>query len=142
MALWAPFLAGILGCGSKETPKPDLRDARPVEVPPLLMKVEGIITFNGKPLSGGLVMFLPANEKGGRPASGLVNAKGEFDLGTVNPGDGIVPGVYQVVVTQLGTGKEAKSPVIPDIYTNPEKTPLKCKVERDGQKVKLELQSK
>ena len=131
---------GMPGCGSKNTPGPPVPEGRPVIAPPKLVKVDGIVTLDERPITGVLVMFLPKEEKDGRPASGFADATGAFELGTVNPGDGVVPGHYQIVVTQQS---EAKSPpAIPAIYSNPEKTPLQCKVERDGQIVKLELKSK
>jgi hypothetical protein len=85
-----------------------------------------------------MVMFLPEKDKDGTPASGLVESEGLFELGTVVPRDGIGPGSYKVVVTQPGTA-EAAEERIPAKYADPEETPLRCTIEKEGQKVRLEL---
>ena len=142
IAFCAMVLVGMCSCGSKDTPQPG-PDPGLALPSPKLVKVEGIVTLDGKPLAGAQVMFVPDEGKDGRPASGFANAKGDFEMGTVNPDDGIVPGQYQVVVFYPASAKESKSrPAIPNKYTNPEETPLRCKVEKDGQFVKLDLKSK
>jgi hypothetical protein len=67
--------------------------ARPV-------KVAGIVTLDGKPLSGATIVFTPDQEGGGRQAAALSDVDGEFELTTYNTGDGALPGTYKVVVTK------------------------------------------
>jgi hypothetical protein len=138
-ALALVFLA-LPGCRSKEAPKGEVLALPPSPAPPQLVRIQGIITLDHKRLSGGMVMFLPEKDNEGTPASGLVKAEGTFELGTVVPGDGIAPGSYKVLVTPPENGEGADKR-IPSKYTDPEETPLKCTVEKEGQKVQLKLTS-
>src|SRR5262245_4436516 len=61
------------------------------------VKVRGTVTLDGKPLSGAMVTFVPAEEKG-RAASGATQADGSFRLTTFKPDDGALPGDYKVMV--------------------------------------------
>jgi hypothetical protein len=84
-ALWIGALAlGLLvsgtGCGRR------------------LVKVRGVVTLDGKPLSGATVNFFPESGSG-NPASDYTASDGSFNLTTLKPGDGVVPGFYKVVVT-------------------------------------------
>jgi hypothetical protein len=148
------LLAGGGGCGGRERP----------------VKVEGVLTLDGNPLSGATVTFVPAAE-GRRPASGFTDASGTFHLTTYNTGDGALPGEYKITVllgpedpllegaqgTDLagrkrlyGAAKSAQSKKraaakaasspVPAIYRNSKMTPLKQVVPADG-KVLVELQS-
>jgi hypothetical protein len=158
--LWGLLLAasaGVAGCGGQGKP----------------VKVNGVITLDGKPLPGATVTFLPAAE-GGRSASGLTEANGSFNLTTFKPGDGALPGEYKITVqvlegdksnqsqdpTQMddkaraaffarmnpaGRAKEEmrrrKAPkVVPEVYSDLKRTPLKCTVPVDG-KVEMDLKS-
>ncbi|MFM8890436.1 MAG: hypothetical protein ACKOTB_02230 [Planctomycetia bacterium] len=71
-----------LGCG------------RPLE------PVGGTVTFDGKPVTGGSVAFLPVSKgpdgKGARPGSGTVQSGGEYRLGSYAAGDGVAVGTYRV----------------------------------------------
>jgi outer membrane usher protein FimD/PapC len=62
-----------------------------------LSKVEGIVTLDGKPLSGATVSFIPV-KKEGKPAFGQTDKDGSFRLTTFRTNDGAQPGEYQVVV--------------------------------------------
>ena len=67
--------------------------------------VSGTVTQNGQPLEGAAVTFVPTD--GGRSASGMTDASGKFSLTTLDPGDGALPGSYQVTITKKETvGKE------------------------------------
>src|SRR5262245_11921857 len=64
------------------------------------VKVNGVLKFNdGSPIAGAMVMFEP-EDKEGRSAAGFTDTSGEFDLTTLNSGDGALPGKYLVVVTK------------------------------------------
>ena len=58
----------------------------------------GTVTHNGQPVEGATVVFAPEGE--GRAASGLTDASGRFQLQTVTPDDGVVPGKYQVAISK------------------------------------------
>lgn len=83
-----PILAGIaawlfLGCAGSSKP----------------VKTEGIVTLNGTPLDGAMVLFEPV-EKGSRAANGRTGKDGVFHLTTFNTGDGALPGRYKVTITK------------------------------------------
>jgi hypothetical protein len=64
-----------------------------------MVKVQGAVTLDGKPLAGAMVTFLPSGEKGGgRPAGGRTDADGSFRLTTFKADDGALPGHYRVTV--------------------------------------------
>lgn len=73
---------------------------------PAVVPVSGIVSFEGKPLEGATVMFLPKGEPGQGTllAFGLTDAEGRFRLRTnVGPKasyDGAVPGEYRVAVSK------------------------------------------
>jgi hypothetical protein len=75
----------MAGCGGSS--------GRPKAIP-----VSGVLTFNGKPVSGARVRFIPIVE-GGRTAIGDTDDSGKFTLATFEPGDGIIPGEYDADVT-------------------------------------------
>ena len=71
-----------------------------------LVPVSGVVTVDGKPIEGAAVMFSP--EAGGRPAVGLTDAMGHFQLTTLKANDGALVGSHLVTVTKLETtGVEA-----------------------------------
>lgn len=67
---------------------------------PKTVAVTGTVKFDGKPLPDGTITFMSMGEKGefGRPATGVLNKEGKYKLSTFAPGDGALPGKYQVVV--------------------------------------------
>jgi hypothetical protein len=149
--------AGLAGCGGQGKP----------------VKVEGVVTLDGKPFPGATVTFFPA-EGNGRSASGLSEEDGSFRLTTFKPDDGALPGEYKITVSfgeadkateggdpmkmddkarmaffaKMNPGgrvqEEAKQKkaqkVVPEVYRDVSKTPLKCAVPVDG-KVELSLRS-
>ena len=85
---WKAVVLCVLaaGCG----------DALPETVP-----VAGKVTYTGEPLTSGTVTFHPQEIPDGlprRPATGTLDAQGQFQLSTFRPGDGAVPGTYRVTV--------------------------------------------
>lgn len=56
----------------------------------------GTVTFQGKPLAFGSVMFQPV---GGQPARGVIQPDGSFELSTYVPGDGAAVGAHRVRIT-------------------------------------------
>lgn len=80
---------GAGGCGSGD---------RPYVAPTL--PVKGKVTYNGKPLTRGNINFQPVDI--GREANGSIQPDGTFVLTTFKDGDGAVPGVHRVAVTDTG----------------------------------------
>jgi hypothetical protein len=137
------------------------------------VKVEGVLTLDGKPFAGATITLMPA-ESNGRSANGLSEADGSFRLTTFKPDDGALPGEYKVTVTYLESDKtmdrgdpnemdnkakmamfsrmspdgkakdvarQKKAPkIVPEVYTDLNRTPLKCTVPVDG-KLELPLRS-
>jgi hypothetical protein len=61
------------------------------------VQVTGKVTYNGDPVEGASVGFIPES---GRPASGTTDASGNFTLSTFETGDGAVPGTHAVTITE------------------------------------------
>lgn len=156
-ALLSPFLFVALlttaGCGSKSN----------------VVKVEGVVTLDGQPLSGATVTYVPVEN--GRAASGRTDVDGRFYLTTFRTDDGAMAGNYKVVVVvdetdeksvgrdpktfdneekaanykkHMTMGKKPpekkKSPKVPPIYSDVKQTPLKETVPPTG-KVELALRT-
>lgn len=62
--------------------------------------VTGTVTFKGQPLETGRIDFHPVDAVNGRPATGEIR-DGTYRLTTLTPGDGALPGQYQVTVTAM-----------------------------------------
>jgi hypothetical protein len=89
VALAAAF---TIGCGS----------ARPPLVP-----VAGVVTLDGRPVSGGAVRVIPQNA---RAATGTIGPDGRFTLGTFAEADGCVVGTHVVEVMPPPSGGDERSP--------------------------------
>ncbi len=64
-----------------------------------LVPAQGIVKLNGVPVENAAVSFLPADTSGQvRPATSTTDAKGRFSMMTLNPGDGVYPGEYNVSI--------------------------------------------
>jgi hypothetical protein len=88
------------GCGGRNTPVP----------------VSGVVTLDGKPLEGANVYFYAVGDaKDGRPAYGVTDANGRFDLSTLGDRDGALPRQYKVVIHKyVPTIPNLKIPDFPD----------------------------
>ena len=66
-------------------------------------KVTGVVTFDGEPVKGASVTFIP-KDKELHSASGMTNEKGEFLLTTAGAegGSGAQPGDYSVAIRKVG----------------------------------------
>lgn len=128
------LLAGVLGCSGYQT------GDREKVVP-----VSGTLTFQGKPLEGYRVTFMPTD--GRRPAIGVTGADGKFELGTNEVGDGAVAGAHKVAfvwapptVGEPGQESINDNPAnlpkpkvkIPDKYGDPEKSGVTQEVPARG----------
>lgn len=88
-------LVGILlcplGCSSSDQPE--------------LGQVTGTITLDGKPLPGVAVVFQPEN---GRPARGVTNAEGKYELVYIRQTKGTKVGPNRVEVAPSEEGEESE----------------------------------
>jgi hypothetical protein len=71
---------------------------------PKMAKVEGQVTYNGKPVSQAAITFNPvaASEKDqnpGKPATGFTDEQGYYELSTYRAYDGALVGKHRVTVT-------------------------------------------
>ncbi|HCK40084.1 MAG: hypothetical protein CMJ72_13515 [Planctomycetaceae bacterium] len=132
-----------------------------------LIQVKGRLLLDGKPLSNATVTFYKTDQTGGRPASGLTQADGSFELTSLEVNDGLAAGEYTVTVLKLATPDQldveidetmdaqklaymASSPaspylknvknVVPPDYGNLKKSPFKCTIPPKGEVV-FELDS-
>jgi hypothetical protein len=66
-------------------------------------KVTGQVTYGGKAVTGGKIMFYPES---GRMALGEIGADGSYTLTTFKPGDGALVGRHRVAIeaTRVGPG--------------------------------------
>jgi hypothetical protein len=107
--------------------------------------VTGVVLLDGQPLAGASVQFVP--DESGRDATGTTNDKGEFVMSTYDPGDGVAPGSYKVVIsppvgevdrTQYESAGDAMASAakarpkpkstFPQHYTSASQTPLRQEV--------------
>lgn len=77
------------GCGSKE--------ASPLIA--ATVPVKGKVTYKGKPLTRGEIMFHPVS--GTMFAHGTIKGDGSFQLTTFTPGDGAAVGIHRVSLSHL-----------------------------------------
>jgi len=125
---------------------------------PGLVKCEGIVTWNGEPVEGARVSFIP-KEANARSAFGMTDAGGKFKVTTLDTDDGIAPGEYVVTVTKRtatrggpppGRGGERDAPpvreqitetyFVPRVYSNESTSGLSAVVPVKGVKdLKFEL---
>lgn len=75
------------------------------------LPVKGRVTFDGQPVTGAAIMFAPiaaseaAGTKTGKPATGELDANGEFTLSTYEMGDGAVIGKHKVILSASDPAK-------------------------------------
>ena len=73
---------------------------------PDLVAVQGTVTFKGSPVEGATVTFY--SDKAPRPANGVTNSSGKFQLTTYDTNDGAVPGEHTVSIAKVaGAGQSA-----------------------------------
>jgi hypothetical protein len=63
-----------------------------------LIPVRGTVTYNGKPLSRGVVNYVPTKAGAGRSANGPIQADGTFVMTTQKRDDGVARGTYNIVI--------------------------------------------
>ncbi len=66
-----------------------------------LVPAHGVVTLNGEPVAGAMVMFTPVKVgPEAFAASTTTDAQGAFKMTTLDPGDGVYPGEYNVTVVK------------------------------------------
>jgi hypothetical protein len=127
---------------------------------PKLGPVSGKVTYNGQPVTKGLVSFVPSSGPGsetGQSASGEIGPDGSYKLTTFESGDGAVLGQHKVLVQSReedpalkGRGMpipdakgnfNTKPPkhLVPQQYETADKTPLRYTVKEGNNKYDIEL---
>ncbi|MCH9652712.1 MAG: hypothetical protein K0U86_00385 [Planctomycetes bacterium] len=103
--------------------------------------VTGTVSYNGKPLSIGSLVFIPVG--GGPSAQGKVDRNGFYEMGTYDDDDGVIPGDYKIMITALTSpggsglpedavdGNAGPVSVIPEWYGDLEKSGLRVTVVAD-----------
>src|SRR4051812_10168818 len=61
--------------------------------------VTGLVTYQGKPVAGAAITFVPTVSEG-EAASAITDANGKYALTTCRAGDGARPGEYRVKVSK------------------------------------------
>jgi hypothetical protein len=125
-ASWIPtvlLLACVVGCGANTAPKMTT------------IPVKGKITYNGQPLTKGIVRFRPVDT--GRAASGKLQPDGTFVLTTFQENDGAVAGLHQVSVS--GTGSSPSRELVPTKYARPLTSKLEAQVSPENAEFTFDL---
>jgi len=76
--------------------------------------VSGVVTYAGKPVPTGTVMFVPVES--GPPSYGNIGPDGHYELSTYCPGDGATIGKHKVMITAL-------EQLPPELANNPNRMP-------------------
>lgn len=111
---------GLAGCGTAEG-----------TVTTNMVPVKGTITYKGKPLTQGTIVFEP--EDAGREAHGEIGPDGSFMMSTFQEGDGVMPGMHRVAITPLGKTR------IPARYRNTSASRVRVEVSASKQTYLVEL---
>src|SRR5437588_524434 len=127
LAVLAFILAAAAGCGSGNT-----------------SPVRGKVIFkDGKPLSGGLVVFRPLDQKLQVSSRGDIHPDGTFTLGTYQEGDGAIPGKYQAAITppprRKVREKPVEGPIIHPRFESYETSGLEFEVKRGNNNFTIEV---
>ena len=143
---YRPLLAALLvclaGCSQKN---PNLPPQHPVS---------GVITLDGKPLTGAGVMFLPRGDTRGTGAMGMTDDAGKYTLKTDYGGPGAPEGEFGVTISKVvnrdGTpyvpnpdvAEAGERETLPAIYSDSMKTTLSANVPKGGDTINFDLKSK
>jgi hypothetical protein len=108
-------------------------------------KVNGKVTYKGKPVPNGTVTFIP--EGGGPSATGEIQSDGTFTMTTYSSGDGAILGKHKVVIAAMADMgdrlPEERSPlpppIVPDKYTSPATSDLTTEVKDEENKPVFDL---
>jgi hypothetical protein len=123
----ALVLALAAGCGSTNT-----------------YPVRGKVVFkDGTPLTGGLILLRPVEEKLQVSVRGDIQQDGSFVLGTYKEDDGAFPGKYQVAITPPPRPKRREKPIgkaiVDPRFESYETSGLEVEVKRGKNDFKIEV---
>lgn len=148
IVVWAISLGIIAGgCGG----------GRRGDIPPTV-PVAGVVTLDGRPVDGAMVVFVPVDHRYG--AYALTDSRGRFELQSSPEVKGAVPGKFRVQVTKVvaaqgggqfmvqedvehalaAGGTVASSPqgdaknVLPEKYSKPDTSGIEVTVPKEGLK--------
>ena len=84
-----------------------------------LGRVSGTVTYKGQPLTNGMVMFMPDEEKGtiGPPAAGSITPNGKYVMSTKIAGDGALVGTHKVGIIGVESTATTSPGALPDPET-------------------------
>ena len=122
----------ILGCSS---------DAK-------LARVHGTVKLDGKPLTTGIVRFIP---EGGRAAAGEIQSDGTYSLGTLSQADGALIGMHKVAIIANDAAADMRpaykarnqkaKPLVPQKYMSAGTSGLTFEVKPGDNEANFELKS-
>ncbi|AMV18624.1 hypothetical protein VT03_12075 [Planctomyces sp. SH-PL14] len=128
---------GLAGCGGNSNR-------------PKTAEVKGVVTFEGKPLPSGSLLFVPTG--GGPSAQGNIRDDGSYELGTFTDDDGAVLGSFKVMITaysqptggvglpeDAANGNAASIALIPEIYGDLENSGLTATVTESPNTINFDL---
>jgi hypothetical protein len=123
------------------------------EAGPRTVAVRGIVTYNGKPLTKGEVVFAPVDPTKSKGATAAIGTDGRFTPSTNRSGDGLMVGDYRITVTSYVVDTLNTPPpelaklkdgglAIPKRYTIAEQSGLTATISSadSGKELRLELQ--
>lgn len=110
---------------------------------PHVVRVEGRVTYNGKPVGEGVVQFLPHSNSAqtpARPGAGHLQADGRYSMQSYGGREGVLPGEYQVAIAAFEYSKIKFPPepnhkmeyTVPARYTQAATSDLKAIVPEDA----------
>ena len=110
--------------------------------------VSGTVTLDGKGIGPGTIVFAPA-EKGGKPATGSIEADGTYSLNTSRD-LGLAAGSYQVAVSirqmpqnvKRGDRPPPGKPLIPEKYEDQATSGLRYDVAPGSNTINIPLVSR
>lgn len=107
-----------------------------------------MVNLNGKPLTKGLLSFVPGTADGAvRPSTVVIQTDGSYKTSTFKEGDGLLAGTYKIVITsdsqsltaeEMAAGKRVVS-AIPKIYTSLTTTPLSLEIAADATPIEHDI---
>lgn len=118
---------------------------------PELKPVTGTVRWQGQPLAGALVRFIPTGATPGGGGSALTDLKGAYDLIDARGGKGVAAGEYKVVISKRVTPPGAPPSTgegehdsraretLPENYSNAQETELTAEVGAAGRAIDFDL---
>ena len=87
-----------------------------------IARVSGTVTFEGKPVTGGSIRFVPASKGGkeaGKVAIGIIQSDGTFTLSSYGNGDGATVGMGKISYTEPPSTAEPPPNATPETWKPP-----------------------